>query len=222
MNSFLNILKALFLGFITGFIMAIPLGPAGIEAVKRTISSEFKEGFKVSLGALAADMTYLLIINAGLSSLLSKNKRTEALFWIISGFILMFIGYKSIRSNNNNKLPLFEKISKGNSNKSASSFPFLAGYLMTISNPMVPSLWIFMSSTVIRAWYYISITSYYTFIFAILLGKTAWFAILNYLALKGIKFLTPSASNKTSVFLMIGIFILGFGFVIFGLIKLII
>jgi len=219
MHNFFNILKAIFLGLATGFVVALPLGPAGIESVKRTMSNSLKEGFIVSLGAVAADMTYLLIINCGFSNILSQNKTTEAFFWIISGLILCYIGYKSLDSNKNISLnsqnkydQLFSKLS---------SAPFLAGFAITFTNPLTPSMWITLSGTVIKAWQFNTLY-YYIFILSILVGMISWFLLLNYLAFKGMKILTPSASSKTSKLLMLIISAVGVIFVIFGFIKLII
>ena len=218
MILFLNILKAIFFGYITGFIISIPLGPAGIESVKRTISSGYKEGFSVSLGSLFADVVYIFLINCGLSSLLSKNKKTEALFWIISGLILCYIGYTSIKNQSESMKFLPNRL---NSNTSV-SLPFLSGFMITFSNPMTLSTWLFMSGTVIRAWYYVNLTCYYIFILSIMCGMVTWFALLNYFALKGVKILTPSTSRKTSVILMICIFFVGIIFTLFGFLRIVI
>ena len=219
MHNFFNILKAIFLGLTTGFVVALPLGPAGIESVKRTMSNSLKEGFIVSLGAVAADMAYLLIINCGLSNILSKNNTTEAFFWIISGLILCFISYKSL--NRNKSIPVDSQNKYDQLFSKLSSAPFLAGFAITFTNPMTPSLWITLSGTVIKAWQFNTLY-YYTFISSILLGMIGWFLLLNYLAFKGMKTLTPSTSNKTSQFLMLIISVVGVIFVIFGLVKLII
>ncbi|ERI90513.1 translocator protein, LysE family [Clostridiales bacterium oral taxon 876 str. F0540] len=215
MSQLIVIFKALFLGFATGILLSIPLGPAGIESVKRTVSKGYKQGLIVSLGAISADFTYLFIINAGLSSLLAANKRTESLFWIISGIILSIIGYISIKSHRaaSNDMKHI-KTSK------LSSMPFLAGFIITFSNPMTPSLWLTLSGTVIRAWYYVSLTAYYIFIFSIILGMVAWFSLLNYLALKGTKVLKPGHFNATSKLLNYSIVVIGLGFVIFGFFNL--
>lgn len=215
MDKFIDILKAILTGCFTGFIISIPLGPAGLESVKRTISKGYKEGFAVSIGALSADVAYLMLINGGLSNLLSKNRKTEALFWIFSGFILSVIGYFQIKfksSNEGFKLNFF-------ANFNVKSMPFLTGFLITFSNPMTPSLWLTLSGTVIRAWYYVGPVFYYTFIISIIAGMVAWFAILNFLALKGFKILNPNLSKGTSNILKFSIFIIGIAFVIFGIIK---
>lgn len=217
MNEFIILLKAIISGFITGIIISIPLGPSGLESVKRTISKGYKEGLKVSLGAIAADMSYLLLITCGFAGLVSKYKGAEAIFWIASGVILSLIGYHSIKNADSGSSisPKFLKNSK------YSSMPFLTGFLITFSNPMTPSLWLFMSGTVIRVWYSRGILCYYIGIFSILLGMIAWFALLNYLALKGFKVMAPSKSVKTTLLLMWSILILGFAFVIFGIFKMI-
>lgn len=217
MLELINILKAIIFGFATGLVISVPLGPAGIESVKRTISLGYRMGFVVSLGAISADLAYLLLINAGLSNLLAANKRTEALFWIVAGIILTIIGYfsyKNKKDHRNSGLNFFK-------NSSLGSMPFLTGFLITFTNPMTPSLWLTLSGTVIRAWYYVDLFSYYTFIFSILVGMITWFALLNYFALKGKQILKPSSNKVSFLFEYINL-IIGIGFIIFGLFKLVI
>lgn len=217
MLELINILKALIFGFATGLVISVPLGPAGIESVKRTISMGYRVGFVVSLGAISADLAYLLLINAGLSNLLAANKRTEALFWIVAGIILTIIGYVSYKNKKGHKSSALSFFKNG----SLGSMPFLTGFLITFTNPMTPSLWLTLSGTVIRAWYYVDLFSYYTFIFSILLGMIAWFALLNYFALKGKQILKPSSNKVSFLFEYINL-IIGIGFIIFGLFRLVI
>lgn len=213
MNIITLIIKAIFFGITTGFILSIPIGPAAIESIKRTVSKSFKEGFTVSLGALSADVFYLLLINCGLANILSHNRRTESLFWIISGLILTLIGYTSIKHKNGNET----FISRLMKNLNLSSLPFLAGFLITASNPMTPTVWLTLSGTVIRAWYYINKTCYYIFIISILIGMVLWFALLNFLAYKGFNLLSTNKSHKTISLLMwctvfVGLLFIGYGF----------
>lgn len=217
MNDMIILLKAIVSGFALGFVYSIPLGPSGIESVKRTISEGFKEGFKVSLGAIGADMAYLILISRGFAGVLSRYKWAEALFWMISGVLLFSLGYHSIRNadTNSSVTPKFLKNSK------YASMPFITGFLITFSNPMTPSLWIVFSSTIIRKWHSISIACYYSFILSIFAGMITWFLLLNIAALKGVRVLKPSRSAKTAIFLMWVILLTGVGFNIFGVVKLI-
>lgn len=213
MKNFFIIIKALFSGFFTGFVVSVPLGPAGIESVKRTVSKGYKAGFSVSLGALSADLAYLILINCGLMGILNSNKRTTCFFWIFSGLILTFIGYKSMPNYKNDvHIPFL-------GNKSFNSIPYLSGFMITFTNPMTPTLWLTLSGTIISYWYYVSKSCYFTFLFSLASGMITWFAMLNYFALKGLKFLTPKAGKATEYILKISILILGIGFIVFGIVK---
>lgn len=212
MKNFFIIIKALFSGFFTGFFVSIPLGPASIESVKRTVSKGYKEGFTVSLGALSADLVYLLLINGGLMSLLNSDKNVTSLFWIFSGLLLIIIGYNSMPGAKKDVHPLFK-------NRSPNSLPYLSGFIITITNPMTLTLWLTLSGTIISYWYYISRSCYFTFLISLALGMITWFVLLNYFALKGFNFLTPKASKVTEYILKISILVLGIGFILFGIVK---
>jgi len=212
MNCFLTFLKALVTGIFTGLIASIPLGPAGIESIKRTITKGYKTGFALSLGALSADATYLVLINCGLSNLLSANKKTEALFWIISGIILSLIGYSSIKKGAH---------PRNNNIRRKKSSPFLAGYFIVLTNPMTPSLWLTLSGTAIKAWQLVGKVYYITYMVSIMAGMVIWFAVLNLFAYKGIKFFSPSNTDKTSFLLKYLILGIGFAFVLFGFVMFI-
>jgi threonine/homoserine/homoserine lactone efflux protein len=212
MNLFLLLIKAVVIGIATGFVMSIPIGPSGIESVKRTLSKNYFEGFKVSLGAISADLLYLFLINGGLANLLNRNRRTEAIFWIISGLLLSFIGYNSLINHNGNE----NFINKLMKNSNISSLSFVTGFMITVSNPMTPSIWLTMSGTVLKAWYHISKLGYYVFIFSLILGMVLWFALLNFLAYKGFNVLSPQKSKSTVSVLMWGIIATGFAFIIWG------
>ena len=212
MNGFLTFLKAVITGILTGLIVSIPLGPAGIESIKRTITIGFKKGFTVSIGALSADVTYMLLINCGLSNLLSANKKTEALFWIISGAILSLIGYSSIRKGEHVK-------SRNLKNQNLNSF--FSGYFIVLTNPMTLSLWLTVSGTSIKAWQMVGRFYYITYMSSIVAGMVLWFAMLNFFAYKGIKFFSPSNTEKTSFLLKYLILGIGFAFILFGFVMFI-
>lgn len=214
MFSFWNILRAILIGFPTGFVASIPLGPSGLESVNRSISNGFNSGFKVSLGSVCADFIYLIIINLGLFDMLSNHHHLESLFWIISGVILLLfnrLSNKTINSNSNFQKVLYRYTSNG----------FLAGFLITFLNPTTPSLWIALSGTVLSIW---RLHGRIFFIFSVssmILGSIAWFCLLNILASKGFKTLNSEYTNITSK--LLNYFLLGLAviFIVFGTYKFI-
>lgn len=212
MGNFFKIIKVLFSGITTGVLISLPLGPAAIESVNHTLSKGFRKGFVVSLGAISADMTYLFLINCGLSKLLRYNETTEGLFWIISGFILILMQYNDLN-----------KLGKGKNNKcnKYTSHAFVCGFILTFTNPMTPTLWLGLSGTVLDLWRNQGAIAYRIFILAVLTGMVIWFATLNYITYKGFNIFKNSNSKKTSIYMKWIILFLGILFMVFGILKII-
>ena len=207
--------KAILIGFFTGFIASIPLGPSGLESVNRSISKGFKEGFKVSLGAVAADITYILIINLGLFTLLSKHRHFQSIFWIISGIILILFNKLSYKKDSKNDFT-------NNYLSKYTTSGFVTGYLITFINPTTPSLWIALSATVLSVWrghgriYFLLSTC------SMIIGSISWFCLLNILVSKGFKKLKSNYSETTSKILNYFMIILGIIFIVLGIFKFIV
>ncbi len=214
MFSLWYISKAILIGFFTGFIASVPLGPSGLESVNRSISRGFRAGFHVSLGAVLADVTYLSVINLGLFNVLNKHKHFEGLFWIISGIVLIIF----------NKLSSKEQKLNSKSNKLLYHYKsngFLAGFLITFLNPTTPSLWIALSGTVLSIWR-LHGKIFFTFAMcSMIIGSIAWFCLLNILVSKGFRSLKANYAGNASKFLNYVLFILGILFILWGVYNLI-
>ena len=214
MFSLWNIFKAICIGFLTGFTASIPLGPSGLESINRSMSKGFKEGFKVSLGAVTADLSYIVIINLGLFTILSRHRHFQSMFWIISGIILIIF----------NRVSSKDKPKKDNQknflNKYTSS-GFITGFVITFINPTTPSLWIALSTTVLSVWRYHGQIYFLTSITSMMIGSITWFCLLNILVSKGVKKLKSDYTKTTSKLLNYFLILLGISFIILGIIKFI-
>lgn len=216
MDSYYFLLfKALYVGLFTGLIIAIPMGPAGFESVRWTLTKGLKQGILVAAGSLIADAGDLILINFGLLSLIETNKLLEALFWIVSGLIIVYIGLKALRGAKKRHEEDSEKERKDKSS------PVFAGFIVNFSNPMTHFFWLTLSSTVIRRWSSSGSLVYYTFISFMLLGMFTSLAAINYLASKGKKISAPKHSAKADRILAYIIGAFGIGFVVNGVIKLV-
>lgn len=212
MFSVFNIFKAILIGFSTGFLASIPLGPSGLESVSRSISKGFREGFKVSLGAISADIAYIIIINLGLLTILTKNSKFHSLFWIISGFVLILstkISLKSIGSSSKLEKSIYRHASNS----------FITGFLITFLNPTTPSLWIALSGTVFNVWRHHGRIFFIFSISSMIIGSITWFCLLNILVSRGFKKLSPNYTNNTTKILDYFLLVLGIIFVIWGIYK---
>lgn len=209
-----SILIAIAIGFFTGFTASIPLGPSGLESVSRSISKGFKEGFKVSLGAVSADIVYIIIINLGLFTILTRHSKFNGLFWIVSGFVLILSNKISSRPRNPNS-KLEKSIYKHASNS------YVTGFLITFLNPTTPSLWIALSGTVFNVWRHHGNIYFFFSISSMIVGSITWFCFLNILVSKGSKKFKPDFTTNTSKFLDYFLLALGIIFIIWGVYKFI-
>lgn len=214
MFSLLTICKAIFIGFLTGFTASIPLGPSGLESVNRSMSKGFREGFKVSLGAVSADLLYIVIINLGLFTLLSKHRNFQSIFWIVSGVILILFNRLSFTDSK-------KKTDSKNLLNKYTSNGFVTGFLITFVNPTTPSLWLALSTTVLSVWRYHGRIYFLTSVSSMMIGSITWFCLLNILVSKGVRKLKSDYTKTTSKLLNYFLMILGISFIILGIFKFI-
>ena len=214
MFSVFIILKAILIGFFTGFVASIPLGASGLESVSRSITKGFKEGFKVSLGAVSADIVYIIIINLGFLTLFTKSAKSYSLFWIVSGIVLIISTKISLNRKHSN-------LALDKSSFRHASNGFLTGFFITFLNPTTPSLWIALSGTVFNVWRHHGRLFFILSMSAMIIGSITWFCFLNILVSKGIKKLNPNFATSTTKLLDYFLLALGVIFVIFGIYRFI-
>lgn len=216
-NFYILLVRALYTGLATGIVIAIPMGPAGIESVRWTISKGFKNGIRVAIGALIADAIDVMLINFGLLELIETNKLLEVFFWMLSGVIIFLIGYKAIKNkkskSDENKEGILEK-------KEVQSRPIFTGFVVNFTNPMTHFFWLTLSSTVIRVWRHAGKLPYFIFAVSMLTGMFISLFGINFLVSKGRKIAPPKASGKITDLLSYGIAIIGIGFFAYGIYKL--
>ncbi|MGG5463351.1 LysE family translocator [Clostridium sp. B9] len=208
-------LKAILSGVVTGLLVSIPLGPAAIEAATQSLDIGFKKGFEVSLGAIAADYLYILLINFGVAQLLNLNRYVECAFWIISGLVLIIINlvFKSTQKSLDEKC-----IQKIENHKTGSGF--MNGFLITFVNPMTLSVWMAVSAGVMSIW---KISGRHFFIVALcsmFLTTLSWFILLNLMAAKGGNLIKKELTGKANTGVKYFMVILGLAFTIYGIFKI--
>ncbi|MCR4436093.1 MAG: LysE family transporter [Clostridiales bacterium] len=214
---YILIIRALYIGLFTGIVIAIPMGPAGIESVRWTILYGFRQGFLVAAGSLIADAIDVMLINFGLLDLIETNRHLEVFFWMLSGMVIFYIGYKAVKSHKNFSSQTEEEELK---KKEIKSRPLLTGFVVNATNPMTHFFWVTLSSTVLRVWRSAGRLPYFIFAVAMLSGMCLSLAGINYFASKGKKFSTPKLSTKLSSLLSYGIAAIGVGFFLYGLYRL--
>jgi threonine/homoserine/homoserine lactone efflux protein len=215
--NYVLIIRAIYTGLITGIVIAIPMGPAGFESVRWTISKGFRYGVKVAAGSLIADAIDVMLINFGLLELLRTNKMLEIFFWEISGVIIFYIGYKSIKHARKEHTDEEVHLIKEDEKKPR---PVFTGFIVNFSNPMTHFFWLTLSSTVISIWRSYGKLVYFIFSVFMLCGMFASLWVINYLASHGRRIAAPKASGKAEKLLSYVVMAFGAGFLINGIYKL--
>ncbi len=218
-NSYALIIKAIYTGLITGIIIAIPMGPAGIESVRWTINKGLRFGIMIAAGSLIADAIDVMLINFGLLELLKTNKLLEVFFWMLSGVIIFCVGYRAIRKGREDKEK--EENEGSEEKKEEKHMPLLTGFIINATNPMTHFFWLTLSTTVIKVWRNYGKLVYFIFAVTMLTGMFISLVAINFAASRGKKIATPKLSGKFSILLEYGIAAFGIGFFTYGLYVLI-
>ena len=133
-------LDIIFQNIILGFSLAIPIGGVTIAAVKSALKNNFKTAFLIILGAVCADITYLLLVYFVLSSII-QIVYVKTCLYSLGAFMLGRLAYLSIKEYKSLKLE--DKKVKLEKNS------FITGYLIAISNPMTIFWWIGVFGSII-------------------------------------------------------------------------
>lgn len=163
----------LLLGMITGFFVSVPLGPAGLFCIQRTLSKGQKSGLIAGLGAAASDVIYASLAILSLSFIRNLIENNKNLLFLISGIALMVIGIAIFSSN---------PVKQLRQNRESKKFweDFLTGFIMSITNPgclfLIIGVFAFLGMSVDRSSGSIIISA---LLLGVFLGATLWWFLLS-------------------------------------------
>jgi len=121
-------------GLILGFGAAIPLGPINILIMNEALK-EYKRAVTIGLGAMSADVTYLIIISFGISSFVKQALFLKILS-LFGSLFLIYLSYLIFKERNNS-------IHKSVVHKKSTLFiNYTKGYLLTLLNPYTILFWL--------------------------------------------------------------------------------
>jgi threonine/homoserine/homoserine lactone efflux protein len=128
-------MMSIFSYIVLGLSLSIPVGPISIEMMKRGIKNGFWHSWAVGLGGMSADIVFMFLIYFGVSAYLT-TPAAQLIMWIFGFFILVYLGYESIRDAFK-EVHITDEIQKESISKS-----FLSGFFIAISNPLNIMFWI--------------------------------------------------------------------------------
>lgn len=123
-------------GLLLGFSAAIPLGPINIMIMTAALSS-FLRAFAIGLGAMSADVLYLLLLGFGVLEYL-QNKLILKAIGIFGICYLLFISWLIFKGANN-QIKLEKTLDK---DKTQFAKNYFKGLFATLSNPYTIGFWL--------------------------------------------------------------------------------
>jgi threonine/homoserine/homoserine lactone efflux protein len=118
-----------FIGVLSGFCLALPVGAVALMCINKTLQFGFKSGLAVGLGAAFADAFYALIAIYSLTTISNIFLQNKEIMSIIGGLCLIFISIRMIFSG-----PVVVETKE----VSYSKWPqdIISGFVITLSNPL--------------------------------------------------------------------------------------
>jgi L-lysine exporter family protein LysE/ArgO len=191
----------IFLGYIfLGLSLAAPIGPVNAAQMDKGIKSGFFQAWLLGLGALTADIVYMLAVYLGVVKFL-ETPFIQSFLWLFGFFVLMYTGIETIISSG--------KIVLEHRGGESGFKSFVSGFLMSISNPLTILFWLGIYGSVLAK----TASSYGTselflYSFGIILGLVLWDIVMAAISSSFRKLLTTRLLTIISI--ISGLSLIGF------------
>jgi len=194
----------IFLSYVfLGLSLAAPIGPINAAQLDRGIKSGFFHSWMVGVGAMLADMVYMMAVYMGIVHFL-EIPIIKSFLWLFGFFVLIYTGFECIIGAG--------KINSGtrSSKKEALSKSFFSGFFMSLSNPLTILFWLGIYGSVLAKTAHTYNTSQLLlFSSAIFTGIMIWDFSMALLASTFRKLLTANLLAMISI--ASGLSLIGFG-----------
>lgn len=190
MDEASTILIAALTGFISGLLLAIPVGPVNLTIMNEGARRGFKTAALISLGALFMEVTYCFIAFTGFASFFTHGY-VKAAMELCSFLFMLYIGIKflSTKSVASDPVPLGRAVGKIEERIEEKLHPhsaFMIGLVRVMGNLGVPVFWVILAANFIsREWVTPDWPGKLACVGGMALGTGFWFFVLAFGASRG-------------------------------------
>ncbi|KAB2335654.1 LysE family transporter [Bacillus mesophilum] len=185
-----------------GLSLAAPIGPVNAAVLDKGIKKGFFHAWLVGLGAMSADVVYMLAVFLGLVHFL-EFPFIKAFLWSFGFFVLIYTGIETI-------IGAGKIISPNRTTGDTKIKSFLSGFFISISNPLTILFWLGIYGSVLAKtaaeYDKIHLAIYST---AIFIGLMVWDLAMVILASSFRR--TLSGKTLALISILSGISLIGFG-----------
>ena len=182
MSNLSDYLVAAFTGFVSGFLVSIPVGPINISIVNEGARRGFSWAFLIGLGATIMEVIYCAIAFAGFTPLFD-SRVVKATMELVSFLLMLFLGVKYLVAQS---LPATTRSVESFEHRLHPHTAFWTGFVRCLGNPGVLLFWITISATFIsHDWMDDTWPSKGMCLLGVMLGCFSWFTLLSFLVSRG-------------------------------------
>ncbi|MCP8969197.1 LysE family transporter [Ectobacillus ponti] len=182
-----------FLGYVfLGLSLSAPIGPINAAQLDKGIRNGFFHAWLLGLGALMADVLYMMLVYMGVVHFLTTDF-VKSFLWSFGTFVLFYTGVESLRGAGTIAVQ---------SDKEDESMmkSFVSGFFMSLSNPLTILFWLGIFGSVLAktaAMYSRDMLLLYSM--GVILGILLWDVTMASVASSFRKFLTPRLLTVISI-----------------------
>jgi threonine/homoserine/homoserine lactone efflux protein len=178
---------ALVMGFVAGFLGAIPPGPLGVTCLRKSLHGARRDAYHVAFGGASVDAFICVLIGLGLGWILEKVVTNP---WVRGALALFLVGYGAkllfidARRDAERIEPVRSRLDfipppAGPPREGRLRFPVLTGLLQGAANPALFVNWtLFISFLVGQRLLVLTAAGAAGFALGVGLGVFSWFAVL--------------------------------------------
>lgn len=184
--------------------LSAPIGPINAAQLNKGIQGGFWHAYVIGLGAISADIIYMLLVYFGVIHLL-ESPFIKTFLWLFGFFVLVYTGIESIKDAG--------KITSSavvQSNGASLGMTFISGFLMSLLNPLSILFWLGIYGSILaKAVNELPLQQLFIYSGAIVLGILLWDVTMAAASSIFRKFLTIRILKSISI--LSGMSLVGFG-----------
>ena len=175
-------LLAAFTGFLSGFLLSIPVGPINLTILNEGARCGFKVALLISLGAVLMEVIYCAIAFTGFASFF-QHGIIKASMELFSFVFMLYLGIKFLLAR---EVPGQTRIARRIEERLHPHSAFMIGFVRTMANPGVLLGWIILSAGFIsHEWVQPTGEGKMACILGVAAGTGVWFLALSWFAALG-------------------------------------
>lgn len=176
-------------GFFSGFLISVPVGPVNLTIVNEGTRRGFLYAALISLGAVSMEVIYCLIAFTGFASLFATGV-IKAAMELVSFVFLLFLGFKFLVARTveapTHLTHFTDLIEERIEERMDPHSAFMTGFVQVMANPGVLLFWIVLAANFIsRGWVGPGLPDRLGCVAGVTLGVSAWFMGLSWVASMG-------------------------------------